>query len=511
MDEATAIAVILFVILFPIVMTPVIMSAGGRSDKLRNALSLLTSAVTFGLTLSLFPVVMRGDVIQLTLFEILPNLEISIRLDILSFNLGAIASFIWFLCTIYSLDYMAEEHGGDRYYPVLMFTLGSCLGIFFAGDFFTLFVFFELMSLISYILVVHEETEQALKAGYKYLVMTIIGGLALFLGIIITFELGDTVSLGVGSIIEEVTFLSFLAFACFVIGFGMKAGMFPLHVWLPDAHPVAPSPASALLSGVMLKTGAYGLFRVVFNAFSIEIMQVNNWDIILGVLAVVTTLLGSAVALTQNDIKRRLAYSSVGQMGYVLIGLSILNENALTGTMFHIFSHAIMKSCLFLAAGAIIWKTGKRQISEMGGIGREMPYTMACFSIAALAMIGIPPLSGFLSKWTLGLGALDANLTIYAVVLLISSLLNALYYLPIIVPAFFEIIGESEAAEGGSHGHNQTQVSALKLKVQDATPKMLAPLIILALCTFIFGLTPLNIPFDLSQLTTVFFLEGGIF
>jgi len=497
-DETTAIAVILFIILFPIIMTPVIMAAGGRSEKLRNALALATSAVTFLLVISLYPFIMRGDVVQHTFFEILPNLEISIRLDILSFCLAAVASFIWFLCTVYSLDYMAEEHGGSRYYAVLVFTLGSCLGIFLAGDFFTLFVFFELMSLISYILVVHEETEQALKAGYKYLIMTIIGGLALFFGIIITFEIGGTVSLGVGSIIQEGTLLALLAFVCFLIGFGMKAGMFPLHVWLPDAHPVAPSPASALLSGVMLKTGAYGLFRVVFHGFSVELIQNSNWDIILGILAVITILLGSAVALTQNDIKRRLAYSSVGQMGYVLLGLSVLNENAITGTMFHIFSHAIMKSCLFLAAGAIIWKTGKRLISDMGGVGREMPFTMVCFSVAALAMIGIPPLNGFLSKWTLGLGALDANLTIYALVLLISSLLNALYYLPIIVPAFFEIVGENE----NSH--------ALQLIVRDATPRMLAPLVILALCTIIFGLSPINIPFELSRLTSLFFLEGGL-
>ena len=498
MDESTATAVLLFIILFPIVMTAVIMYVGDKSEKLRNALAMATSAVIFLLTISLYPLVVGGNIIQVTLFEILPNLEISIRLDLLSFSLAALASFIWFLCTVYSLDYMAAEHGGSRYYPVLTFTLGSCIGIFLAGDFFTLFVFFELMSLIAYILVVHEETEEALKAGYKYLVMTIIGGLALFFGIILIFEIGGTVSLGVGTIVTETSTLALIAFICFLIGFGMKAGMFPLHVWLPDAHPVAPSPASALLSGIMLKTGAYGLYRVVFSIYSLEVIKAGRWDIILGVLAVITILLGSAVALTQDDIKRRLAYSSIGQMGYVLLGLSILNSNAITGSMFHIFSHAFMKSCLFLAAGAIIWKTGKRKISEMGGIGRQMPFTMACFSIAALAMIGIPPLNGFLSKWTLGLGALDANITFYALVLLVSSLLNALYYLPIIVPAFFEIPGEEKHDNAG-------------LQLNDATPRMLAPLIILAICTILFGLMPGNLPFELSRLTSAFLLGGGQF
>ena len=501
LDNATVIAIIICIVAFPILMTPVILYSCRFSEKLRNGLSLVVSAVTFLLTLSLYPFVIGGGIVQYTLFEVLPNLEVSLRLDILSFCLAALASFVWFLCTVYSIDYMAKEHACSRYYPVLIFTLGSCQGIFFAGDLFSLFVFFELMSLIAYILVIHEETEEALKAGYKYLVMTIIGGLALFFGLIIIFELGGTVSLGVGVIIQESSLLALLAFICFLIGFGMKAGMFPLHVWLPDAHPVAPSPASALLSGIMLKTGAYGLLRVIFNVFSPELLKSSGWDIILGVLAVITILLGSAVALTQTDIKRRLAYSSISQLGYVLLGFSILNNNAITGAIFHIFSHAFMKSILFLAAGAIIWKTGKRNIADLKGIGRQMPITMGCFSIAALAMIGIPPLNGFLSKWTLALGALDANLVIYVLVLLISSLLNALYYLPIIIPAFFEMPGETNHED---HDHHE-----IHFNIEEATPRMLSVMVVLALCTFIFGLTPNNIVFALSRLTAAFLLLGG--
>ncbi|MFU8794969.1 MAG: complex I subunit 5 family protein, partial [Dethiobacteria bacterium] len=433
-------------------------------------------------------------------------LEISIHLDILSFSLAALASFIWLLCTIYSIDYMAKEHACSRYYPVLIFTLGACQGIFFAGDLFSLFVFFELMSIIAYILIIHEQTEEALKAGYKYLVMTIIGGLALFFGIIIVFEIGGTVSLGVGVIIGEPSLLALIAFICFLIGFGMKAGMFPLHVWLPDAHPVAPSPASALLSGVMLKTGAYGLIRVVFHVYSVDLLRSSGWNNILAILAVITILLGSAVALTQTDIKRRLAYSSISQLGYVLLGLSILNNNAVTGAVFHIFSHAFMKSALFLAAGAIIWKTGIRNINDMKGLGRLMPVTMGSFSLAALAMIGIPPLNGFLSKWTLALGALDAGMPGYVMVLLISSLLNALYYLPIIIPAFFE------SPEGEEINHHEDERSLeVTFKIKEATPLMLSAIVILALCTIFFGLTPNNIIFSLSRLTALFLLGGGSF
>jgi len=287
----------------------------------------------------------------------------------------------------------------------------------------------------------------------------------------------------------------------------MKAGMFPLHVWLPDAHPVAPSPASALLSGIMLKTGAYGLIRVIFHVFSPELMKSGGWDTIMGVLAVITILLGSAVALTQSDIKRRLAYSSISQLGYVLLGLSILNENAIIGAVFHIFSHAFMKSVLFLAAGAIIWNTGKRQIADLQGIGRQMPITLGCFSIAAFAMIGIPPLNGFLSKWTLALGALDANMAIYVFVLLVSSLLNALYYLPIIIPGFFEVPGGGSAGHGHDHEHDEHH--EIKFDIKEAAPLMLAVMIVLALCTFIFGLTPNNVAFNLSRLTAEYLLMGG--
>ena len=483
-----------WIVMFPMIMTFVIYYVEQHSEKMRNALALATSVVTFLSVAALYPTVMAGRIIEYRMFTILPNLEISFRVDILSFSLALLSSFIWMLVAIYSLDYMCKEHGCNRYYPVLIVTLASCMGIFMAGDLFTLFVFFELMSLISYVLVVHEETVEALRAGYKYLIMTIIGGLALFFGIIITFELGGSVSLSAGVLITQQSNLAFFAFISFLIGFGMKMGMFPLHVWLPDAHPVAPSPASALLSGIMLKTGAYGLLRVIFHVYGIEFMQQSGWTVIMAVIAVITILLGSAVAITQEDLKRRLAYSSIGQMGYILLGMSILNERALMGNIFHIFSHAFMKSTLFLAAGAIILKTGKRKIKDLGGIGKQMPFTMLSFTLAALAMIGIPPFNGFLSKWTLALGAMDDGSPFYVLVLLLSSLLNGLYYLPIIISAFF----------GAEPGHEHDHV-----KINEAPYKMLIPIAILAVSCLLFGLLPTNLPFDLSRVAADFLLRGG--
>jgi len=487
----------IFAVMFPIVMSLVIFVVSKRSEKMRDGLSVATAVVTFLAVAAMYPLMAAGEVIAYTLFDILPGLGVSVRVDIVSFSLALISSFVWMLVAIYSIDYMSHEHGQDRYYPVFIFTLGSCLGIFLAGDFFTLFIFFELMSLISYVLIIHEETEEALRAGYKYLILTIIGGLALFFAIILTFELSGSVSLSEGNLVTETGTLALLAFLSYLIGFGMKAGVFPLHVWLPDAHPVAPSPASALLSGIMLKTGAYGLLRVLFHVYNIPLIKEAHWDVVLGVIAIITILLGSAVAITQDDLKRRLAYSSIGQMGYVIMGMALLNEKALTGDVFHIFSHALMKSTLFLAAGAIIWKTGLRNINDLNGIGRKMPVTMGAFTIAALAMIGIPPLNGFLSKWTLSLGALDAGLPVYVVILLISSLMNGLYYLPIIIAAFFG--GE----EHGEHGEE------IKIEMDEASHGMVIPIAILGMACLVFGLMPHNVAFDLSLKAASFLINAG--
>ncbi len=489
-----------WVVLFPLAMSVVIFWVSKFAERWRNGLSVATAVITFLSVAVLYPPMAAGEVIAYTIFDILPGLGLSVRVDILSFCLALISSLVWALVSIYSLDYMSHEHGTDRYYPIFIFVLGSCLGIFMAGDFFTLFVFFELMSLLSYVLVIHEETKEALRAGYKYLIMTIIGGLALFFAIVIVFELAGTVSLSAGTLVAVPGTMAFLAFISFLIGFGMKAGMFPLHVWLPDAHPVAPSPASALLSGIMLKTGAYGLLRVIYTVFDVSLVKEGHWDLLVLVLAVITILLGSAVALTQEDLKRRLAYSSVGQMGYVLMGMVLFTERALIGDIFHIFSHALMKSTLFLAAGAIIWKTGLRNINDLHGIGKKMPLTMGAFTLAALAMIGIPPLNGFLSKLNLGLGALEAGAPVYLFILLVSSLMNGLYYLPIIVAAFF---GEEHPSDGIEQPEPE--------KMNEATAGMVIPLCLLALFCFIFGLMPGNIFFDLSRQAAAFlFTLGGL-
>lgn len=484
-------------VLLPLISTIPLYFIEQKSATVRDWFAIAVAAITFGLVAAMFPTIRAGEVIFLEFPRIFPPFGISFRVDVLGYVLALISSFMWLLCIIYSKEYMCHEHACNRFYPFLLLSLGGCLGVVLTGDLFSLFLFFELMSLSSYVLIVHEETPAAMQAGYKYLMLTLVGGLALFLGIVITYELVGTVSLHNSVYFEAANGLVFTAFMAYLVGFGMKMGIFPLHVWLPDAHPVAPSPASALLSGIMLKTGAYGLLRVVYQLFGIELLQSVGWHHILLVLAGITIFLGSAVAIAQTDLKRRLAYSSVGQMGYVLLGIALLNENALVGGIFHIFSHAIMKSTLFMAAGIIILKTGKRKISDLKGIGKEMPITMGCFTLAALAMIGIPPLNGYISKIFLSMGALESGQSVYVLLLILSSLMNGVYYLPIIVAAFF---GKEEG------DHTETKYCP---PFKEASSVMLIPILILAFSTVIFGLMPSNFALELSELAAKMLLGGG--
>ncbi|MFO8059099.1 MAG: proton-conducting transporter membrane subunit [Bacillota bacterium] len=495
MDASVVSYLPLWAVSLPLLATIPLYVISQKSAQIRDWFSIIIASISFVMVLGMYPVIRAGQIIYLAFPNLFPPFGISFMVDSLGFAVALISSFVWLLCIIYSKSYMAHEHGCNRFYPFLLLCLGGCLGVVMTGDLFSLFVFFELMSLASYVLIIHAETPTAMRAGYKYLMLTLVGGLALFFAISITYEISGTVSLVSGHLFPEASKLAFTAFIAYVIGFGMKMGIVPLHVWLPDAHPVAPSGASALLSGVMLKTGAYGMLRVTYEIYGVELIASAGWDNVLLVIAGVTIFLGSALAIIQMDLKRRLAYSSISQMGYILLGTALLNESGLIGSVYHIFSHAMMKSTLFLAAGAIIFKTGKRDIRELKGIGFEMPITMGCFTIAALAMIGIPPLNGFVSKTFLSLGALDAGQFFYAFLLIVSSLMNGVYYLPIIIAAFF---GE------------RPEVARARKKsfLYELAPSMMVPMMLLAAGIFLSGLMPDNFILELSRAAARFLLRG---
>ena len=468
--------------------------------KVGEIFTVLTIAAIFVAIFSMYGVVRDGAVIFGRFQFLALPYSIYFRVDMLSFFLGLLAAFLWLLAALHSIGYMAHEHAHDRYYAFLFIALGGCLGCIFAGDLLGLFVFFEIMAISAYVLVAHEEHRYAMFAGAKYLFMSVGAGLAIFFSLVTTYYLsGGNISLNYFGMITENSPLAFFAFIGFLAGFGVKAGIFPVHIWLPDAHPAAPSPVSALLSGIMIKVGAYGLIRVFYQVYGFTFLQEVGWNKIGLVLATITILIGSALALMQDDIKRRLAYSSVAQIGYVVLGISMLSELAFVGAIYHIFTHAFMKGGLFLIAGALIVQAGERRISRLGGVGRKMPLTMIAFTLCSLSMVGIPPFNGFVSKWQLALGAMEIGQPFFVVLLIVSSLLNSAYYFPIIVAAFFAKAPEDESAEGEVVTTPDSGHGGMRVKWQEAPLTMLIPIMILAVGCIAFVLMPQNWPLEMVK------------
>lgn len=422
-----------------------------------------TTAVVAAVALSCFP---GRTPVGVTWPGLLPGTVMSLRVDALSWTLSALAALLWLLAAVYSLGYLHGGARGRRFWVFLLVTLGGAQGAFLAGDVFTLFLCFEVMSLSAYFLVVHDDTPAARRAGTKYLYLSVCGGLALFVAVLLTYT---------GSGTLQLTRLNHLgpgaqtALYCYLAAFGLKAGLVPFHVWLPDAHPVAPSPASALLSGIMIKAGAYGLFRVVFWLYGPDAVRALGGQVVLFGMAVASMTLGSVAAVLQQEVKRRLAYSSIAQMGYVALGLGLLSPAGLAAAVYHTYAHAGMKSLLFLAGGVMLWTGERRRVSDWRGAGRAAPLAAACFTLGALGMVGIPPLTGFVGKWELGVAATAAGRLWPVALLVASGLANAAYYLPLVNLAYF-------ANDGHAHGEPAQEAARIPTT-------MALPLVLLALIT----------------------------
>lgn len=424
----------------------------------------------------------------------------SLYLDTMSYFMAMVISLVWFMASWYSIEYMKKEHANGRFQIFSLFSFFGMLGFVVAGNLVSLFFFFEIMSILSYFLVIHEENTQALRAGSKYLFMGIIGGLVLLGAIIMTHLLvghGDLSGKGLAQLQSSPYFI--WIFWAFIFGFAVKAGMFPVHVWLPEAHPIAPSPASVLLSAVMIKAGAYGIMRTIYAIYGSAFLSHHYISKILMALALFTMILGSAVALTQTELKRLLAYSSIAQIGYIILGLTLFSKEGFVGSLLHVFNHAMMKAVLFMCAGAIIYQTGLKDIKDLKGMSRKMPLTMFAFTIAACSIIGFPPFVGFLSKWFLALGALSSSkgniissgtsLVIISI-LVLSSILNAIYYGPIIIEGWF--------------GKIDTENVKL-LKAADPSWTMLLPMFLLVSGIIFFAIFP-DLPLGLAKLAATFYL-----
>ena len=380
---------------------------------------------------------------NVTLLQMTPTLSIMLRVDTVGKIFSVLMCSMWLIGSYYALEYMEhDEHERSYqcfYLPVLSALMGQC----YAGSMITLYVFYELMTMLSVPMVVHERTPQAVAAGIKYLIYSIFGAMMGLLGIFIFQNYLGTVDFVPGGIPAAVTAPSGLLVITFmvILGFGTKAGMFPLHGWLPTAHPVAPAPASAVLSGVITKAGVLAILRVIYFMVGPNVIRGTWVQTAFMTLTLITVFMGSMLAYREPLLKKRLAYSTVSQVSYVLFGLSCLMPASFGGAILHVIAHSVIKDGLFLCAGAMIHQTGKIYVKDLRGIGKQMPVTLWCWTIASLGLIGIPPTGGFVSKWQLATGSLAMGGGIASVlgpvILIISALLTAAYLLPVTINGFF--------------------------------------------------------------------------
>ena len=448
----------------------------------RNTLLAITGvglAVTAALALG----VAFGEETELLLFSFGKNLDLYFHVDTMGRLFAVAVNAAWVLSGIYAFEYMKHEQEESRFFGFYLMVHGTLNGLVFAGGMVTYYLFYELMTLLSVPLILHNRSKEAIKGGLKYLFYSLFGAYMVLFGIFflnrfagsLNFLPGGT--LDPGAVAGNEKLLLFVAFSM-IIGFSVKAGMFPLHAWLPTAHPVAPAPASAVMSGIIVKMGVLGMIRSVYYLVGADFLRGTWVQTVWMSLALVTVFMGSMLAYREKVLKKRMAYSTVSQASYILFGLALLQPQAMTGALLHVVFHAAIKSCLFLSAGAIIYKTHKTNVEDLRGIGKEMPVAIWCYTFASAALIGIPPASGFISKWYLATGALESGIPVFSwlgpVVLLISALLTAGYLLPITVNGFLP---------GADYDY-----AALEKKEPCLT--MLLPLMIFAALAVLLGLLP---------------------
>ena len=427
-------------ILLPLVSTVGIVAAG-RMPNLREAVSIGTGLVLFYLVVQLYYGLEQGDVISVQWWQLVPGLQLSFAIEPLGMLFALVASFLWIVTTVYAIGYMRShaEQNQTRFYTCFAIAIGSAMGIAFAANLFTLFIFYEVLTLSTYPLVTHAGTPKARKGGRIYLGILLSTSIAFFLlAVISTWFVAGTLDFKPGGLFaaDVNKLIAGAILVLFIFGIG-KAAIMPFHRWLPAAM-VAPTPVSALLHAVaVVKAGVFTVLKVCVFVFGIDLLSILPSTVFLLYLAGASVLLASLVAMRQDNLKARLAYSTVSQLGYVTVGALLATSAGVIGSSMHIAMHAFGKITLFFCAGAILVAAHKSNISEMRGLGKQMPVTMAAFFIASLAIIGVPPTGGTWSKWFLLMGTLEAEQWVLMVVLMTSSLLNIAYLLPIPFHAFF--------------------------------------------------------------------------
>ncbi|HIO22517.1 MAG TPA: monovalent cation/H+ antiporter subunit D family protein, partial [Nitrospirales bacterium] len=450
-----------------------------HNPNLRESFSLGAGVLKFLIVVSMAPVVLAGGVIDVTLVTLLPGVSIRLRADALGLLFATTASCLWILATIYSIGYMRSlnEHAQTRFYTCFALALSATMGVAFAGNLFTLFLFYEILSLSTYPLVMHKETKESWEGGKMYVIYLVGASKSFFLAaMILTYMLTGTLEFQRGGMftgVEASSLLLTIIYILFIAGLA-KAALMPFHSWLPAAM-VAPTPVSALLHAVaVVKVGVFSIVRVILDVFGVDLMQQLYLGIGTAIVASITLLWASTYALAQDNLKIRLAYSTVSQLSYVILGMALLTPAAMAGGMIHVANHAFSKITLFFCAGAIYVAAHKTLVSELSGLAKKMPYTMAAFTIGSLSMIGVPLFAGFVSKWNIALGAIEAQQLIFVGVLLLSTVLNASYFVPIVYKAYFET---APATNENDH-------------IQEAPAAMVVPIMITAAGTIALGIYP---------------------
>lgn len=471
---------ILFAIFVPIIWGVYMLARPAYKNRKTMIVSAAVGlAVTTLLSLAILII---GDM-ELYMFAIGENMHIYFHVDKLGRIFMTIVTIVLPLVGIYAFEYMGHYEEEKRFFGFYLMVYGVLLALSYAGNIVTFYLFYEMMSIFSMPLVFHFRTREAIMAGLKYLFYSLTGAYFVLFGIYFLNQYTTTLNFTAGGTLDVSKVagnesLLLIVAMCMIIGFGVKAGMIPLHAWLPTAHPIAPAPASAALSSIIVKMGVFGVMRVVYYLFGTDFLRGTWVQYTWIILTLITVFLGSMLAYREKIFKKRLAYSTVSQVSYILFGMALMHPQALTGSLLHILFHAIIKSALFMSAGAIIYKCGVERVDEMRGIGKKMPKIMWCYTLCSLALIGIPPASGFISKWYLATGSLATGLPVVSwlgpVVLLVSALLTAGYLLPIAIDGFFP---------GPDFDYKH-------LEKKDPTKQMVVPIMILAALAILLGVFP---------------------
>ena len=442
----------LFVLLTSLITGVCIFFLDEKRNVTRVVLNMVGTVVMLVLVIIMLWGVFHGHSYEMH-WRTLSGMDFALRADSMAILFATLSSVLWFITTIYAIGYFEDLKNRSRFFGFFSLSIAATMGIAFANNLFTFFIFYEILTLTTYPLVVHLGTEKAIRAGRIYLTYTLCGGTVLLIGIIWLYSLAGTFNFVEGGALrrlgEEQRVALIVIFFLMILGVGVKAALVPMHSWLPNAM-VAPAPVSALLHAVaVVKAGAFGIVRIVYDVYGIKFA--NELDVLwpLAILASVTIIYGSIKALYQVNLKLRLAFSTVSQVSYIALGVAIIGPLSTTGGLVHLIHQGIMKITLFFCAGNLAKTLQIHDINQMNGVARRMPLTMLAFTIGSLGMIGVPPLAGFITKWYLGIGSVKANQPWVIAVLAISSLLNAIYFLPMIYAAWFKKCPETHLSGNG--------------------------------------------------------------